>query len=480
MQLFAQSETFPYFLEYWKPLGVEITDAFPLPNEEYLLIARVQNYSPVIYPGLITDVDLQAQWLEQTGFISIRTNNDFSISEVHTIAKSSITEPAIPQFNFIKGSDNTIYFFNANRIGKINENGTLAYNSLVTDFEIDLLTYYNGKLYGVQHHFNNVITNTVTPGKLFIINADNGVPVNSINISDPTAFAVGYFGLAVDATGIYVMGGVAYSQLFTNYPINQTFYYTENAFQNFQQLNINSIGFAQIGFLTKYELSNPLNMVWSTYLYGQGILNQSTDKINKLKFINNDLYLVAEVLNATNVSTLGTYLHNQNNHTGVALMRFSSNGNRLMGTFLNERIAIGLSSNCRPKFTEGVSETGRILISMEEDPNGHPVILSTNAPYSNIDYEIVNAGTRNISIQEFSPSGERLFATLTSNDAEMSKSMSVIVGPKSITYFCWETEPGVSSNYLTTSNVNLNFRTTPISSVAHFSNNSLDAIDYKK
>ena len=104
VQLFAQSETFPYSLEYWKPLGVEVTDAFPLPNEEYLLIARVQNYSPVTYPGLITDADLQAQWLNQTGFISIRTNNDFSISEVHTVAKTSITDPVIPIFNFIKES----------------------------------------------------------------------------------------------------------------------------------------------------------------------------------------------------------------------------------------------------------------------------------------------------------------------------------------------------------------------------------------
>lgn len=46
----AQIANFPYQLDYWKPVGITIKNAFAVNTNEYMLIGSVENYSPETYP----------------------------------------------------------------------------------------------------------------------------------------------------------------------------------------------------------------------------------------------------------------------------------------------------------------------------------------------------------------------------------------------------------------------------------------------
>src|SRR5690554_901614 len=154
--LFAQEESFPYYLEYWKPMGMEIAKAFPVDDEEYLLIGYVENYSPEDYPGLFTSTATQQQWMGKNGYVSIRTNGDWEVLSKAPIINNDIGT-GLHSMGFFKGADQLVYFYYHNSIGRLNSDGSLDYLQVLDEeVKIESMTYHDGLLYGLRgQHINN-------------------------------------------------------------------------------------------------------------------------------------------------------------------------------------------------------------------------------------------------------------------------------------------------------------------------------------
>lgn len=476
----AQTDNFPYQLDYWKPLGIEIQHAFSMPNDEYMLIAKVTNYSPETYPGLFTDAATQQDWQGKTGYISIRTTADFTPIVIHGLNN----QLSYFRYEFFKGSDHNIYFYAPNIIGKVNTTGNLAYlQTLGLDF-VNTFTYYDGFLYGLQPQNNSEnIGGSIVYGKLLKIDASTGQLNSSAVIGDPTAAAIDYLGIAADATGVYVFGNANYLQPLTGYEPNTTFYYTPGAFQPFQGINNYNppISLAEAGFLTKYNLNNLQEVLWSTYLGGEGYMRSITNNIarNNLKIINNDLYIAHYGSQLTNISTSGAYLENNSSpYFKMFLMRFNSNGERLMGTYLHsDSLYSNNWSNVSnddesyllvPHFVDGVTETNQIVLSTRLSTSTPPTEnLSANAPYTTL-------GTKNVMIQQFTPQGQRVYGIIASNNGDMGKNHSVITEPQALKVFTWEFTPNASANYLTQTDLLLNYKNQAVFSVAEYNKTPLN------
>lgn len=487
----AQTDNFPYQLDYWKPLGIEIKHAFTMPNDEYMLIAKVTNYSPETYPSLFADVATQQDWQDKTGFISIRATSDFTPIVTNSLFTfdNTILNSAT---QFFKGIDNNIYFYYHNEIGKLNASGTLAYKQTLDLYYINSLTYYDGFLYGLENHMRDLPpAGEIEYGKLLKINATTGLITNSTAIGDPTAALIDYLGIAADATGVYVFGTVTYNQLVTGYEPNTIFYYTPGAFQPFQGVTnyVPTIQLVNAGFLTKYNLNDFEEVLWSTYVGGAGTMHPLNFNIprNALNLINNDLYMAHFGTKLTNISTTGAYLEDDTNFFKKPfLMRFNSNGERLMGTYLH---AAGNSYSHQwssyiydwhnyvmlPRFAEGVSETNQIVLTTRPSTATTPPTenLSTNAPYTTL-------GTKNVMIQQFTPQGQRVYGIIASNNGEMGMFNSVLVEEQALKVFNWEITPNTSANYLTQTDLILNYKNQAVFSVAEYNKRPLSNYTFKE
>ena len=360
------------------------------------------------------------------------------------------------------GTDQLIYFYYHNTIGKLNSDGSLDYLQILDEeIKIESMTYHDGLLYGLrgQYYINN--PQELVPGKIYTFDATNGAIADNYIIGDPTAFLVDYTGVAVDNSGIYVMGTVQYSDFLTGLELDETFYYTDGAFQPFQSIQANPLFTGYIGFLTKYHLANPQQMQWSTYLAGEGSLLAMNSEVprNKIRLIDNDLFIVGFALNGTtNISTPNTYLETTSYGHGGFLMRFSSSGERLMGTYINEmenpeQAGPGIKM---PSFVTNTDNVGRIMVSSSYTVQQNlAVLLSSNAPYNEV-------GAQNTYLQEFTSQGERLYGMVVSNNGDMNKyspsqlslqsteRLPIIAEHDGFKVFCWEQEPALSANYLTT------------------------------
>nr|WP_317633159.1 T9SS type A sorting domain-containing protein [uncultured Flavobacterium sp.] len=455
-----------------------------MPNDEYMLIARVTNYSPETYPGLFTDTATQQDWQNKTGFISIHTTTDFTPIVIHSLFFTQGNHTLQTNYQFFKGTDNNIYFYLHNEIGKVSTTGELAYKQTLDIYYINSLTYYDGFLYGLENHFRDVPTQgDIVYGKLLKINASTGLITNSAAISDPTAALIDYLGIAADATGVFVFGTVSYVQPVTGYEPNTTFYYTPGAFQPFQGVNnyVPSIQLINAGFLTKYNLNNFEEVLWSTYIGGAGMVHVLNNNVprNSLKLINNDLYIAYFGSHLTNISTPGAYIENNDSpFSKMFLMRFNSNGERLMGTYLhpenNYFSSWELDTNTYqshilvPCFAEGVTETNQIVLSTRLSTSTPPTEnLSANAPYTTL-------GTKNVMIQQFTPQGQRVYGIIASNNGDMGRYHSVITEPQALKVFTWEFSPNASANYLTQSDLILNYRNQAVFSVAEYNKTPLN------
>ena len=461
--LFAQEESFPYHLEYWQPMGMEIAKAFPV-DEGYLLFGRVSDYSPEAYPGLITDPQTQQNMLGESFQMTFFTDTNFNVIHSNILPLNF----SIPDYRTaFKGSDQSIYVYSNNSITKIGGDGSWLYTQTIEGYDIESLTYHNGVLYGLQlRHFNILAPQSNKDGKIITFNAQTGTLMSEHIIHDPATSVIDFLGIAVDDSGIYVMGAAVYNEDTTGYPPNYDFYYTEGAFQPFQQTIVSPIFSTNVGFLTKYELNNPEQMQWSTYLGGQGMIwiQNNENPRNHLQLINGDLYVCYNAVNSTNISTQGTYLPSVTNGTGSFLMRFSATGERLMGTYLHE-ITDGSFLNPHWFFVQGVDETDKIvLLSTRNNLNSD---ISPNAPYTEANYG-------SIIISEFTPTGERVYATLISNNNDMGQSFSnynyanVIVSDEGFKVFCWETAPGLAANYLTSEDKLLDYAVENVYSIASY------------
>ena len=458
--LFAQEESFPYHLEYWQPMGMEIAKAFPVDDEEYLLIGYVENYSPENYPGLFTSTATQQQWMGKDGCVGFRTNSDWEVLSTAPIFNNDVNT-GLYNTSFFKGADQLVYFYYHNSIGRLNSDGSLDYLQILDEeIKIESMTYHDGLLYGLRgQHINN--PQELIPGKIYKLDATNGATLDNYIIGDPTAFFIDYTGVAVDDSGIYVMGTVQYSEFTTGLETDTTFYYTDGAFQPFQSIQTNPLFTGYIGFLTKYNLTNPQQVQWSTYLAGEGSLFAMSAKVprNTIRLIDNDLFIVGCALNGTtNISTPNTYLETTSYGHGCFLMRFSSSGERLMGTYINEmenpgQIASGIKI---PSFVTNTDDVGRVMVSSFYTVQQNMAIsLTSNAPYDEV-------GTQNTYLQEFTPQGERLYGMVISNNGDMNKylpsqlslqsteRLPIIAEHDGFKVFCWEQEPALSANYLTT------------------------------
>ena len=478
INLFAQEESFPYHLEYWQPMGMEIAKAFPVNDEEYLLIGYVENYSPEDYPGLFTSTATQQQWMGKNGYVSIRTNGDWEVLSKAPIINNDIGT-SLHSMGFFKGADQLVYFYYHNIIGRLNSDGSLDYLQVLDEeVKIESMTYHDGLLYGLRgQHINN--PQELIPGKIYKLDATNGATLDNYIIGDPTAFFVDYTGVAVDDSGIYVMGTVQYSEFTTGLETDTTFYYTYGAFQQFQSIQTNPLFTGYIGFLTKYHLTNPQQMQWSTYLAGEGSLLAMNSEVprNTIRLIDNDLFIIGFALTGTtNISTPNTYLESTPYGHGGFLMRFSSSGERLMGTYINEmenpgQIAGGIKI---PSFVTNTDDVGRVMVSSFYTVQQNMAIsLTSNAPYDEV-------GTQNTYLQEFTPQGQRLYGMVVSNNGEMNKylpsqlslqsaeRLPIIAEHDGFKVFCWEQEPALSANYLTTQERIIDYATENKFSVASY------------
>lgn len=229
----AQIANFPYQLDYWKPVGITIKNAFAVNTNEYMLIGSVENYSPETYPGLFTNNKTQQQWQGCYGYVRIQTDANFNVLNVSPILQTHVN------LIFFKNTLNEVYFYYHNIFGKLNSNGSVAYTQQLNNINIETMAYHNGLLYGLRAQAQNVLTNVEIPGTLFVFNASNGTLLNEYLIADPAAAEVDYLGIAVDDSGIYVMGTATYMEVISGQPLNTTFYYTKGAFQPFQQISTN-------------------------------------------------------------------------------------------------------------------------------------------------------------------------------------------------------------------------------------------------
>lgn len=457
----AQTDTFPYQLEYWKPMGMSVQQAFPVDNGGYLLIGRVTNYSPEVYPGLFSDEATQQQWQGKNGLIIIKTDGDFNVLAMHPII-SNLTYSGnfASQASFFKNDEQELFFYYHHQFGKLNADGSVAYiQTLDEDIKIVTMTFHNGVLYGLRAH-EYINATTTIPGSIYRFDADTGGFLGNDSIGDPSALVVDYLGIAVDDSGIYVMGSVLYSEMQTGLPIDYDFYYTEGAFQPFQAIIVNPLFSSYIGFLTKYELENPAQMQWSTYLAGEGHYfphNQNVPR-NFLKLIGSDLYLTYTASNTTNISTSGSYMENVALGLASFIMRFSATGERLMGTYL-----LNVDGFTYHVLSEGSSQENGIVIKMgyNSDSTNSPISLSVNAPYSQL-------GTSNTLVQEFSPNGERVYGIIVSNNGDVSRNVSVIAEQEGLKIFAEASEIANLSPYLTTEESVINLMANSAFSVASY------------
>src|SRR5690606_27840062 len=114
---------------------------------------------------------------------------------------------SIPNYRTaFKGSDQSIYVYSKNSITKIGGDGSWLYTQTIEDYDIESLTYHNGVLYGL---INYEYPSTYS-GVIVTFNANNGSILDEYSIADPTAVGIEYLGIAVDDSGIYVMGTAAY------------------------------------------------------------------------------------------------------------------------------------------------------------------------------------------------------------------------------------------------------------------------------
>src|SRR5690606_29627260 len=89
-------------------------------------------------------------------------------------------------------------------------------------------------------------------------------------------------------------------------------------------------------------------------------------------------------------------------------------------------------------------------------------------------------GTQNTYLQEFTPQGQRLYGMVISNNGDMNKylpnplslqsaeRLPIIAEPDGFKVFCWEREPGLSENYLTTDQKVLDYATENVFSIASY------------
>ena len=389
----AQSE-FPYDLEFCRHLGISIETSVALDNGDILLFARVKEYSPTKYPAFITDPIVLQQWSGQSGYFSITVNQNFEIQSIHPIL---IAPDRL--FNPVKGP-NTIYFLLRSEssnaivinIGKIDLSGNLQY-LIQPEERISQLAYYNNKLYAVteqQYALGNDSFSYV--GKLHILEESTGLG-QSYLIGDPAAFIVGYNGLAVNETGIYVFSNNTYLQTF---PLEtQGFYYTPGAFQPYSQPTLYGIF---VGALTKYNLTTATRE-WSTYLGGSGgILLEDARRPNNLKIFKGDIYTLGNAFNATNIATEGVF--NNIETRSWFMMRFNPAGERIMGTFLTPPSIAMPSLSQRVMFSDDTSNSLNIIGYAYTDG-----LASVNSPQEHL------VGSADAILSSFSDNGQRLYAT---------------------------------------------------------------------
>ena len=390
---FAQSE-FPYDLEFCRHLGISINTSVALDNGDIMLFARVNEYSPTKYPAFITDPIVQQQWSGQSGYFSITINQNFEIQAIHPIliATGSL-------FNPVK-SPTAIYFLlqsqissiNAIYIGKIDLLGNLQYLTQSEEL-ISQLTFYNNKLYAVtQQQIEFALGSLTSAGKLHILEESTGLGQSYV-IGDPDASIIGYLGLAVNETGIYVFSNNTY---FPTFPLEtQGFYYTPGAFQPYSQPTLYG---GKVGALTKYDLTTATR-TWSTYLGGTGSLHIDDGKRpNNLKIFKGDIYALGNAINATNIATEGVFSTIETN--SWFMMRFNPAGERLMGTFLTPPSVAFPSLSQRLMFSDDNSNSLNIIGSANTDS-----LASANSPQEHL----VGAGDAFLS--SFSDTGQRLYAT---------------------------------------------------------------------
>ena len=402
---FAQSE-FPYDLEFCRHLGISIETSVALDNGDILLFARVNEYSPTKYPAFITDPIVQQQWSGQSGYFSITVNQNFDIQSIHPILIGTGS-----LFNPVK-SPTAIYFLlqtgNSNatviNIGKIDLQGNLQY-LIQSDELISQLAYYNDKLYAVTEQQIDFTLGLLTSvGKLHILEASSGMGQSYV-IGDPDASIIGYLGLAVNETGIYVLSNNTY---FPTYPLEtQGFYYSPGAFQPYSQPNLYG---GHVAALSKYNLSN-VTREWSTYIGGSGSVSlDDARRPNNLKIFKGDIYALGNSFNATNIATEGVF-----NTTGPVswfMMRFNPAGERLMGTFLTPPNIEMPNVSQRVMFSDDSSNSLNVI--GQSRTNG---LASANSPQENF------GGVVDLFITSFTDTGQRLYATYlgaASNDLPLS------------------------------------------------------------
>src|SRR5690606_25841055 len=128
---FAQEESFPYYLEYWKPVGVKVVTAFPM-DEGYLIFGDITDYSPETYPDLIADTQTQQDMLGESFQMAFATDADF------TVINSTILPINLNFDNLvIKGDDQAVYAYSNHAITKINSDGSVSYTQPIEDFTIE-------------------------------------------------------------------------------------------------------------------------------------------------------------------------------------------------------------------------------------------------------------------------------------------------------------------------------------------------------
>lgn len=390
---FAQSE-FPYDLEFCRHLGISIETSVALDNGDILLFARVKEYSPTKYPAFITDPIVQQQWSGQSGYFSITINQNFEIQSIHPILIGSGR-----LFNPVKSGTGIYFLLNSDlsstiviNIGKIDLSGNLQYLIQSEEF-ISQLAYYNNKLYAVtqqQYALGNESFSSV--GKLHILEESTGLGQSYI-IGDPAAFIIGYNGLAVNETGIYVFSNNTYLPTF---PLEtQGFYYTPGAFQPYSQPTLYGI---YVGALTKYNLTTAA-IEWSTYLGGSGGISlEDARRPNNLKIFKGDIYALGNAFNATNIATEGVF--NTVESSSWFIMRFNPAGERQMGTFLTPpNIAMPTLSQ-RVMFSDDSSNSLNITGTAMTDG-----LASVNSPQEH------PVGSGDAFLASFTDTGQRLYAT---------------------------------------------------------------------
>ena len=258
---------------------------------------------------------------------------------------------------------------------------------------ISQLAYYNNKLYAVTEQQIDFALGLLTSvGKLHILEESTGIG-ESYLIGDPDASIIGYLGLVVNETGIYVFSNNSY---FPTFPLEtQGFYYTPGAFQPYSQPTLYG---GHVAALSKYDLTNATRE-WSTYIGGSGSVSlDDARRPNNLKIFKGDIYTLGNSFNSTNIATEGVF--NTIETSSWFMMRFNPAGERLMGTFLTPpNLEMPIISQ-RVMFSDDKSNS--INVVGNSSTNG---FASTNSPQEYL------GGVVDLYISSFTNTGQRLYAT---------------------------------------------------------------------